>query len=305
MKVAVLDLGTVSVRFEIYQIDLPNDHSQKILPNCVYRDRRMLRLGEALYKHQQLNQTGLELARQAFIDYRKIITDFEVDKVLIAATSALRDAKEGAQFISTLENIVSAPIKILSGQEEAEITALGILAHEKQLPKSFSLLDIGGGSTEISVFNNQTIEFSISINIGAIRCNDLFLSNSSLNKAESIETLRKHISSELGKHCSFQNPPSLIIGSGGSVRTLCRVKSGRIEHESVLSKKDVENILSSLIPLSNEDIAKIPGMEANRADLILSGGIIVDEVMKHLNAKELRPTKYSLRHGLIVSWLKQ
>lgn len=302
LRIGLLDLGTVSLRFEIYDVDegrYPADPVHSIKRQV--KERKMLRLGEGLYETGKLSVPGKEKAREALARARTAFRDAGVQVVCAAATSAFREAIDGKELIAELENELRCEIEIITGEEEAKLTARGILVFEDVPAGAFALVDIGGGSTEITLCSNRHLEKSLSLPLGAIRGQDMFLKTSPPAR-EGVTAYRAHVrktllSSPLAAE-SLSYP--LVIGSSASMRTLSKLAYGDLAIETgIVARSRVSEIVQILLPLATADIAGIPGMEANRADIILSGAVLFEELMIFLNAAELKPTLFSLRHGLL------
>jgi exopolyphosphatase / guanosine-5'-triphosphate,3'-diphosphate pyrophosphatase len=304
---ALIDLGTVSVRFEIYSVSLgiaPPLTTTPYHTQQLFRERHMLRLGTGLYFNHRLNEAGKQLTRQTFLHFKNKLEEFGPLRVCAVATSALREAEDGPMFVEELAQLLGYPMTIITGEEEAYLVARGILANEAEMPEHCALIDIGGGSTEVSVCHRKEILHSASLRLGAIRCQQLFLKTSppaADSANEGISALRMHIKEQLKTISSFRplQPIAQIIGSSGTVRTLCRLRLDYQHQPGVLSAQSLHQLVKQLSLMSVSEIAQIPGMEANRADIILAGTLILEELVDFFGASEVQPSLFSLRYGLL------
>jgi len=262
----------------------------------------MPRLGEGLYSSGTLNPTGKKETRDFFRRLPRLCERHRVDRVLIGATSALREARDGTEFISELEQICEHKVRLLSGEQEALLTAQGILLNEKNLEGEYLLVDIGGGSTEISELRDKTISAPRSILLGAIRENHTFLQceedDCSPPSTTAISNLRKHIGTHLQEHLPGVAYDK-IIGSSGTVRSLCKLRAKKRRKASTLTASELNELTHLLCTCDFETRCKIEGIERNRADIIVAGAIILEEISKHVGASSIRASIFSLRHGLL------
>lgn len=306
MRIAIVDLGTVSVRFEIYEIDpeVTKTTQQINRTQRIHSQRQMLRLGDGLYQTKQLNEKSKQITLETFCHYHKILKEFACKQVCAAATSALREAEDAVDFIEHLSQVFGHQIEIIEADTEAAVIARGILANEHNLGTDLALVDIGGGSTEISVSRNNTILDSISLPLGAIRCHQMYLKDNPPvpnNPEEGLETLRHHTRVSLKKLPASigNNRVDKIVGSSGTIRTLCRVICGGESPANILSRETLSGFIDQITPLALTQIRGLPRMEDNRADIILAGAVLLEELVKFFNAQQVQPTLFSLRHGLL------
>ncbi|MCB0324186.1 MAG: hypothetical protein KDD69_11465 [Bdellovibrionales bacterium] len=306
-RIALLDLGTNSLRVEIVE-PLPG-----ISPSgrfkTLHHERHMPRLGEELYRLGALREEAKRRTCRLFEDLAQTFSTWEVDHILAASTAAMRDAPDGAELLETLSNILGVSIRVLSGDDEARLTALGILANEPNLPDEVALVDVGGGSTELSRATAGRIIASVSLPLGALRLNEQYLGLSEatnlLPDSTAIEALQAHVDGVLKQNAgALQGTPvACLIGSSGTVRTLCRMSFGEKEADGELSAAALATLVSLLSQSNFEETAQIRGMERNRADIILAGSIITQQTLRFFDAPLLRASQYSLRHGLLEEFL--
>ena len=153
MRLAIIDLGTNSVRFDVHELTAERKTT------LLHREKLMIRLGEGVFSTRKLNPRASKRALQAFMRFKSLASALRVQKVIAFATSALREAQDAEKLIHQIRNRTGIDIRIISADEEAKLIATGILANEP-LPKGiFALVDIGGGSTEISVLDGDLDQF--------------------------------------------------------------------------------------------------------------------------------------------------
>jgi exopolyphosphatase/guanosine-5'-triphosphate,3'-diphosphate pyrophosphatase len=304
MRLGVIDLGTNSVRFDVHE--LGPDNQIYIL----HRERLMIRLGEDVFLKGRLNRRSAEACVEAFNSFAKTLKDFRARRVVAFATSALREAHDSDKLIRRIQRESGIRIRIISGDEEARLIARGILENEVGLKGSYALVDIGGGSTEVTVCQNRKTINSASFALGTARLQQVFLKSippveTPNGRPSSIEALRRHIRGVLLYKIVAEDwsKTSRILGSSGTVRAIAKVikrKTGK----DFIHRKDLAELVEDLSTMNRKEISAIPGMEARRVDLFLSGAILLQECMHALHAERVEATEFSLRDGILDEQLE-
>lgn len=305
MKLAVIDLGTNSVRFDVHEILSPTER------NVIYREKKMVRLGDGAFKNGRLGPTPISRTLRAFKRFHRIIRQLEVDRVLAYATSAMRDSSNAKFVINQIKKLTAIEIKIISGKKEAQYTAKAVIKNEKISSNLFCLIDIGGGSTEVVMGYKNNIIKNYSFQLGANRLHQLFLKSSPpigiKGSMDSVNQLRSHIIHVLKRGIPDHKIPkvSQFIGSSGTIRAFRRLLKKRDEKIEPFNREALTHLIEEMIPLKKMKLLKIPGMTEKRVDLILAGGILLEELMKYLGALSIYTTDYCLRDGILENELEK
>ena len=282
MRVGIIDLGTNSVRFDIHLLSA----GKKAKP--LHREKLMVRLGQGVFLNGKLDSLAMKRTLEAFQNFKFTAEKYKVDKMVAFATSALRDAQDRDKFIEKVEKKTGITIRILSGKEEANLISLGVLSYETSKKKRpFALIDIGGGSTEISICKGKQILFSESFNLGTFRMQQMFLKTSP-PKPEQIEGMRKHIRTMILPRILSDEWPKVdvAIGSSGTIRALAQLAKEK-ENAKSFVRGELKDIVQRMIPLTTSELINLPGMEARRVDMILAGAILLEECLLALKAKKI------------------
>lgn len=305
MRIAIIDLGTNSVRFDIYQINGRGKTHVRL-----YREKIMVRLGQEIFTTGSLNPSATRRTLNAFVKFSKIARHFNVEKTVAFATSALREAQKPEKLLTPILKRTGINLQIISGKREAELIARGITKNIKVPRGTLGLIDIGGGSTEISILRNKKVIFSDSFPVGTARIQQQHLTkipplpNSVLAARDSIQ---KTINSVFKKNTiDPKNIPIAFkfIGSSGTVKALDKMLRNRI-HKKNFSKKNLDKLVSELAPLNYRELLKVPCMEPKRVDQIVSGSIILQEFMQAFGGKEISFSEYCLRDGIFDEEISQ
>lgn len=307
MRLAIIDLGTNSVRFDVHEIGL--NRNREIEHRRLYREKAMVRLGQDLFVKGRLSKEGKRRTLEAVQSFHETSQALKVDQIVAFGTSAMRDASDGDQFLEELRSSTGVDFRIITGAEEASLIARGILENEKKLPKkTFALVDIGGGSTEISICRGKKALHSHSFNLGVARLQQVFLKSQppqlkKKNSEDPVTALRKHVKSLVLTQSILEQWPKaqVLVGSSGSALALSKLLGNKEKFE----RKQLSKLIEQMRFKTPAELLAMKGMEPKRVDLILAGAILLDEIAHVLGAKTITSTEYSLRDGILAEELKR
>ena len=299
MRIAIIDLGTNSVRFDVQWIGAGNQ------VRLLHREKIMVRLGHGVFLRQRLDPSAKRRTVEALLSFRRTAARFKTIKTIAFGTSAVREAVDGESFVQQVQKRTGIEIRIISGEEEARLIALAILKHEQKPTGNFGLIDIGGGSTELNVCRDSTLLHSYSFQLGTARLQQVFmkLSPPTISKntqIEVIQDLRSQIRRTLSTGTQERDWPQIpiLIGSSGTVRALERILK-RLHGSVGIDRIPLGTLVQRMTGLSRRDLLAVPGMEPKRVDMILAGAILLEELMDFLGANHVISTRYSLRDGIL------
>jgi exopolyphosphatase/guanosine-5'-triphosphate,3'-diphosphate pyrophosphatase len=298
---AAVDVGTNTFRILIAEV---SDRGIREL----YSDRIVTRIGSWTSGNNLLTDRAIESGTSALLDFRKAVSLFGAEAEYAVGTSALREAVNSAAFIKRTRRETGFEIRIISGDEEAMLTSLGVL-HDSPLTDPIFLADIGGGSTElIHLLNNQPVT-SQSIRLGVVSLADIYMRHDppqSTDIKSMKDVIRDAMDSVKKQHQTIE-PGTVFMGTGGSVTTLSAMAKGlssfdrsRIHH-SRLAIESVMEITSSLSGMSShEKREQYPLLGKDRLDIIVPGALILREMMVTFGWKQVIVSDYGLREGLLL-----
>lgn len=293
MRIAIVDLGTNSVRFDVHQIG-PGKQARML-----HREKVMVRLGQGVFTSGQLDPHAIHRTVHAFNLFKKIAAELKVSRIVALGTSALREATDSNKFVERLRALTGVDVRVISGPEEARLIALGILSNEKTGRRKVGLIDIGGGSTEITIAQNRSMLHSDSFPLGTARLQQVFLKKSPPSSG-SIDQLRLYIRKTLGVKLIDESwpRPAEVIGSSGTIRALSKI-ARKSNGKKVLKLKDLSALIKKMQRMTTTQLLGIDGIESKRVDMILAGAILLEECMIALRCEKLVVTDYSLRDGIL------
>jgi exopolyphosphatase/guanosine-5'-triphosphate,3'-diphosphate pyrophosphatase len=311
MRLAVIDLGTNSIRFDVHEIS--SNRKGLVQHRRLYREKTMVRLGQDLYFSGKFSEEGKRRTLEAVKSFKETMDALDVDKVVAFGTAAVRDASDGEAFLKEIEHKTGVHFRMITGAEEASLIAKGILHFEKVPPGIYALIDIGGGSTEVSICKGRKILHSYSFNLGVAKLQQVFLKTqppkkitTGKKKSDPVQDLRNFIKSVVLPQILIEHWPKAprLLGSSGSVIALAKLVHGnRDASAKPFNTKDLNKTVKSIETKTTEELLSTKGMEPKRVDLILAGGILLDEISRCIGAKQIKSTEFALRDGILVDEL--
>ena len=295
MKIGTIDIGTNSMRLLIADYKNNKIENRKKYINIT-------RIGQGVDDKGYITEEALERNLNALKEFADKCIEEKCEKVYCMGTSALRDSKNGQDFVDRAKELTNIDVKIICGEEESNLGFMGVLEGAGGDKSNYILvLDIGGGSTEFIVGNEDGIKFCKSENVGALRMTEKFITTDPISDEEfnkMSDFIEKTISSTLDKIKGMH--VSKLVGIGGAITSLSamnqqlEVYSMEKVHNSVITKKDLEKILQNLKKMTLSDKKTIKGLQPKRADIITAGVKILHIVMEKLEIVLPFPSKSPL-----------
>jgi len=290
LRAAVVDIGTNSVRLLV--ADSENEEVKVVKTGLI-----TTRLGEGIGQQPHLLRPAIERTLAALKNFRRIIERSGAETVVAAATSAVRDAENRAEFLSEVKEQVGWDVRVLSGAEEAQLSYAGAVRGLEHCPGFPVVIDIGGGSTELIWSGVGGLNF-VSLRVGAVRMTE---GNCTLTEIE--EMLASTLKSI--KDDGFER----VIGVGGTFTTLAaidqelKVYNPDRVHGYILKRQRIEDIVHHLESMSIAERKKIPGLQPQRADIIMAGARIALAAVMGLDAATVIVSETDIMYGLLFERL--
>ena len=298
MKIGAIDIGTNSMRLLV--CDFINDEllNRKKFVNTT-------RIGKGVDEYGFISQEAIRRNIDALKEFYKLSKSEGCDYIYCIGTSALRDSKNGDDFVRIAKEEIGIDIEIISGEEESNLGFLGVLkgANEND---DILVIDIGGGSTEFILGNMDGIKFSKSENVGALRMTEKFLTTDIVDNYE-FDMMSEFIENEIRETLESLKEKHInkIVGIGGTITSLSAINqelevySMEKIHNSVVTIDDIENILQNLKKMTLNDKKSLKGLQSKRADIITAGVKILHIIMEKLELREIIVSEYDNLEGLI------
>ena len=265
----------------------------------------MVRLGDGLFDSGELSPKAIKRTVKAILEFNEVIQEQEPDLLRAIATSALRTAPNPEKIIDPVFKETGVTIEVISGAEEARLIAAGVMSLLKLPEQRTALVDIGGGSTEISLIEQQSILFSQSLELGAGRNQQTYLKDvPPTGNGRAIRSLKTHIQKTLCNAIpeELHTAAPTIIGTSGSIRAFLRIANKRGLKGPEFSTEYLGEIIDILKDKTREEIIDtFPSLEPRRTDLILAAGIILEEICEFFDTESIRVTSCSLKDGVLAN----
>lgn len=300
MKIGAIDIGTNSMRLLIADYNDNKIENRKKYINTT-------RIGQGVDQDGYITNEALERNLKALKEFSDKCNEEKCEKVYCMGTSALRDSKNGQDFINEAKKLTNIDVKIICGEEESNLGFMGVLeGTEGDKKEDILVIDIGGGSTEFVVGNEEGIKFCKSENVGALRMTEKFITTDPISDEEfssMTNFIEDTISSTINKIETMNI--SKLVGIGGAITSLSamnqqlEVYSMEKVHNSVVTKKDLEKILQNLKIMTLNDKKTLKGLQPKRADIITAGVKILHIVMEKLEIEKIMISEYDNLEGLM------
>jgi exopolyphosphatase/guanosine-5'-triphosphate,3'-diphosphate pyrophosphatase len=320
---AAIDIGSNSVRLKIATVQ---QHRLK----TVHEDREVVRLGESVFQTGVISPDAMANTIRALKRFQKAVQLHVVDKVRVVATSAMRDARNAGAFTAWVKSATGWQVEVISGLEEGRLIHLGVVTHEAGARGRCLLIDLGGGSCEVTLSDQGRIREMVSLPLGAVRLQQEFLRHDPPEKQE-IARLKQYIDRELRRAERKMGTPrvSLVIATSGTAAALAEASTalgrklalgsklgvrGRTAAKQAARKslnpgiartEDVRRLADQLSKMNNTQRASVPGIGPRRSEIIVGGALVYALLLDRLDLKGFRYSPLGLSNGILAQMLAE
>ena len=294
MKRAVIDIGTNSVR--LLEAEKTENTDWKVCK----KEINSTRLGEGMTDNSKIPEAAKERTLQAIREFSDTAKSDGYQNIQGYGTSVMREASNGVEFANEIAEATGVPVRILSGREEAFYSYIGAVGQSRVIT---SVVDIGGGSTEICLGFGNDIGMRYSFRMGAVRCSHLFDSTSPRGVGE----IKKYCF-EMLRHTDLINEVNAVknwIIVGGTATSMAAVlqemevyDSGKVQGYT-MDQKTVTGLLDRLCRMTYDERCHLPGLKPERAESIVAGAVILDALMEYFAIPEVHVSDRDLSEGLL------
>ncbi|MBI5870587.1 MAG: Ppx/GppA family phosphatase [Actinobacteria bacterium] len=296
MIVAVIDTGTNSTRLLVAEV--LDDQVREI-----YRQTQVTRLGEGVDRVGSLSREACARVVTCVADYATRIDDIGASRTMVIATSSVRDASDGLEFLKTLADGIGAGCRLLTGDEEAKLSFSGASAGFGS-SDSVNLFDVGGGSTEVVSGVDGRVSFARSLSLGCVRITERFITTDPVSRNE-LEAASGFIDDVLAREVEkgVLTKPALTIAVAGTVTALAAIDLGLESYDPArvhghqMSLTSIHGLIRKLSGMTLPERLRLPTMEPGRADVIIAGSLIIERLMIHTEADELTVSELDILDG--------
>jgi exopolyphosphatase / guanosine-5'-triphosphate,3'-diphosphate pyrophosphatase len=308
--IAAIDMGTNSLHMVVVKID-------PTLPafTIIAKEKETVRLGNRDLTTGELRPENIDKAITALRRFQEVAKTAHAETIIAVATSAVREAPNGKDFLHQIQEELGLSVDLISGQEEARRIYLGVLSGLEFDHQPHIIIDIGGGSTELILADSQEARSLTSTKVGAVRLTSELITTQPISdvqfqylQAYTRGILERSVEDVLANIHPGESPR--LVGTSGTIETLAmihaREKLGILPstlNGYELSLKDLRVWVNRLRKMTNSEISIIPGMPDKRSEVILAGAVILQEAMTLLGVDSVTLCGRALREGVIVDWM--
>jgi exopolyphosphatase/guanosine-5'-triphosphate,3'-diphosphate pyrophosphatase len=318
---AAIDIGSNSCRLAIASVQ---QHKLKTL----HEDREVTRLGESVFDTGMISPEAMANTIKALKRFHKAVQAHVVDRVRVVATSAVRDARNSEAFRAWVRSQTGWNVEVISGLEEGRLIHLGVTTYEPGARGKCLLIDLGGGSCEVTVSEGGRIHQMVSLPLGAVRLQQEFLRNDPPTK-DDVARLRKYIERELGRaERKLGDPRSqLVIATSGTAAALAEASNslpaeGDVERAPTKAQRGkraraarnggliastvaVRRLADRLLKMNSAQRAAVPGIGPKRSEIITGGAQVYASLLERMGLKRFRYSRHGLRDGMLEQMLAE
>lgn len=307
MRIAAIDIGTNSIHMIVVAVG--PDLSFEVID----REKDMIRLGAGGLDGRSLTETAMVAARQTLAKYQRVAESHGVDEIVAAATSAVREAENGGDFLATIRRETGIRVRVISGTEEARLIHQAASYGVDIGDSPAVVVDIGGGSVEITLGPSGRPQLAKSFKIGVIRLTERFVRSDPLTKRDERRIVRD-IQREAGEFLDdlARRGFTRVIGTSGTILSLGAlakrdgagpVPEGR--RNLRVGAKAFRKLRKQLVGLDLAARLTLPDLDPRRADLAVAGAVLFDTILKRLGAREFTMCDLALREGLVLDYIRR
>ena len=308
--IAAIDLGTNSVHMVIVRIE-PSLPSFSIIG----KEKETVRLGDRDIETGNLKLKIMEKTVNALARFQEIAKNLDAEAIIAVATSAIREAPNGREFLYRIKRELNLDVDLISGQEEARRIYLGVLSGMEFNNEAHTIIDIGGGSTELILGDSHEERCLNSTKVGAVRLTSELITTDPISdqefnylKAYARGMLERPVEEVLSNVNIGEQ--IRLVGTSGTIETLANIHARNVSDSTPstlngysFSLKDLQEIVSNLRKMTNSERGEIPAMPEKRSEVILAGAVILQEAMTLLGVESITTCERALREGVIVDWM--
>ncbi len=293
-KIAAIDIGSNAMRLIVASAD--QGKMQTILT-----ERESVRLGAEVFKDGFLTEETLSRSVEALLRFKSIIEENQVSLCRAIGTSALREAKNSAEFAARIQKETGITVDIIDGDEEARLVYLAVSETIGFSADLDLLIDLGGGSAEVTLCRAGDIIFSESLQMGTVRLINLFKSDLANPRkfAKLVKSYSKALRGRVEEYVGDEDV-ARCVGTGGNLETFLALRDKLFgEKGSYILREELEEILERLLDLSVEERIKQLELRADRADVIVPAAIVILQVMRAASANRIEVPRVGVREGVV------
>jgi exopolyphosphatase/guanosine-5'-triphosphate,3'-diphosphate pyrophosphatase len=305
LRLAAIDVGSNSVHMVIAQADPDGAIT------TLWRMKEMVGLGRMSFPSHRLSAESMERAIAALARFQQAAQQRQCEKIIAVATSAVREAANGGDFIQRVKRELGLYVRVISARDEARLIYMAVRHAIPLGTKPHFIMDIGGGSVEFIVADGKNASVVESRKLGAARMSAQFVKSDPINKNDR-QKLLEHYDQALSPLCDviLSHKPVKALGTSGTLESIAAMcgsapaaTNGQAAPPAVIEREDFERMFEKLIESDSKKRSNMRGLDDQRRDQITAGAMLVNEVFRRLNLKRIQICGAALREGILLEYL--
>jgi exopolyphosphatase/guanosine-5'-triphosphate,3'-diphosphate pyrophosphatase len=275
------------------------------------REKQMVRLGSGTLAGNLLPAAAIKRGLAAMRELKRLADHHGVEKIIAVATSAVREAKNGEDFVEQIGREVGVWPLAVSGEEEGRLIYLAVLHSVHLLGKRAVVVDIGGGSVELAIGAGRALEWAVSEKLGVLRMSEAFVRGDPLARKDELK-LAQHVRETIAPHAERlrQTGFDCAVGTSGTILALGALayemetgsRAHNLHHVTV-SRAALHAVRKRVCALDLRARLKLPGLDDRRADIIVAGAVVLDTLLESLGISRLTLCEWALREGILLDYI--
>ena len=300
-RIGLIDIGSNTIRLVIFETDAY--YTVKELQNIKTPARLYLYLSE----DNVLSQEGIDKLTETMLSFKNVAVQYKVDTLMPVATAAIRQSKNQQEILTHIKEQTGIKITLLAEEQEAYYGNYAVL-HSIHAKNGITI-DIGGGSTEITYFENKKLMHSTSFPFGVVTLKELFFKDKDHNDKEAINNANKFIKEQFHSLSWIQNKEVPVIAIGGSARNIANIHQRMIEyplagdHAYQMTREQLQDTLNTLEKLDSDGLNDLDGLSRDRTDIILPANLVFNALFDTAAASAFIFSNKGLREGVVMEYL--
>ena len=305
VNIAAIDLGSNS--FHMVLVETLRGGAFRVIGT----DKEMVRLGARTLSRGKLPASAMARGLETLRKYKRLAESAGAEKILAVATSAIREATNGEDFLERIGNELEIWPRTVAGNEEARLIYLAVLHSVHLEGRRALVIDIGGGSVELAVGGGKGMEYGVCEKLGVLRTTEEFVKSDPLSDKDE-SRLVKHVQKTLGPHRARLRSSGFecAVGTSGTilaVGALALQRAGEAVpeplHHVKVSADQIHAARKWLVSTDLKTRLKTPGLDESRADIIVAGAVVIDTILQELGVRELILCQWALREGILLDYI--
>jgi exopolyphosphatase/guanosine-5'-triphosphate,3'-diphosphate pyrophosphatase len=307
VRIAAIDIGTNSIHMVIAEAV----HADAF--TVLDREREVVQVGRGSFADGRLQRSAMQRTADALARFTQLARRHSVDRILCTATAAVREARNGGDFLKLARHASGVAPRVIPSEEEGRLIHLAVQAALQLPDRPVLIVDIGGGSVQLVHVNGPQLLKVVGVPLGALRLEETVIEYDPPTDDE-LERLRRLARKQLRRALAELGDPAIdvVYGSSGSIHALAELahleRHGRELpqlNRHVFELDALADLTRRLERMSQQQRAALPGIDAARAEILVPGAIVLEQVLRLTGAKSIRLSDYGVREGLVVDWLRR